>query len=309
LDGISFLEYAKKLSPQSEVISGAFAHGTSLIFGSHTGGSYHWDSETQSYQQTLDTRNPNKFLVEKSDFDSFFDHFSVAPELRTQPFHQLAAELLFVWNAANILENSKNTQHYLSFHFDAIDQILRHFGANSNEIISAIKLVDQVLYSIVSRTQSSYEILYLPSVVNAHTQSIISLLTREFDFSSQEVKYLPHLYVNGLDEKYRICNRLRELIQTNSTLVFCMYSDHDNNVARKRGIAEVDSEYDGVTDPPTPINKTNGYFEPVINFHLYFWFYLFLVIVMGCGIWILCSIESDKALIATSNYVSKAPRK
>jgi len=307
----NFLEFASQIHENSIFISGGFSKAVSQLLKTKRDGSFYWSNVDKSFVQSQDAVKPlsKDFFVGQEVVSNFFNHFQVNSELKTKAFDQFIAELSFVWNAAKVLKQQSTSEpQFLSFHFDSFNSIATQFGLKSIEFEQVINLADEVLSSFLSQTDYSFELLYLPSVT-AHRdiQSILFLLQREFDFSNEELKNYPHLYLPNADahEKSRICKRLRSYIQTPSTLVFCMFNERqvsDLSQSRiKRGIVEMDENSDVVT------NST--YFEPVIYFHLFFWFFLFLIFGGVYAVYLLCSIETDKGVIATSSYVSKVPRK
>ena len=48
-----------------------------------------------------------------------------------------------------------------------------------------------------------------------------------------------------------------------------------------------------------------SFFEPVQALHLYVWFFIFLIVVLGYAVSLLVSIEVDQGTVATSAYVQK----
>jgi len=104
--------------------------------------------------------------------------------------------------------------------------------------------------------------------------------------------------MNG-PEKMRICKRIRELIQSPVTKVYCMFTEEDS-LSRKRY-----EEESFLTETNYTVQT---FFEPVQAFHLYFWFFLFLVLVLLGAIYMLVGIEVDQSIESTSSYVQKNPR-
>jgi len=305
----SFLEVASLIHPNSLVISASYFHDSSLIFKTSRDGSYYWDNVNQGFKQSSDhIESISELCVGKIQFSEFFEQFSVPESFKKSwSTNILIAELLFVSNAAHYLKKqTTKSPNFLNFHFHSINLVGTEFGTRSSEFQSAITLIDTVLHHILSDNSYQYQLLFLPSLHNEETEGQIDLLGRSFP--QLNLKHYPQIFLDRIrsgEEKRKICQRIRELIQSPTTSVHCMFTQAEVNSRREKRTTE-SLNYFANDDN----NITVGvFFAPVQAFHLYFWFFLFLVGVTIYSIYMLLGIEVDQSLSATSAYVQKNPRK
>jgi len=179
--------------------------------------------------------------------------------------------------------------------------IVSEFGINSMEFVTSIKLLDEVLNDIIPiNNDYSYQLLLLPPLKNEETIIQSALISRFFPQLS--LKNYPHIYLDNVygEEKSQVCNRIRELVQSPTTSVFCMFSASEVTSRFKRSIDEF---------TPMQNDTIQDFFQPVFSLHLYLWFFLFLTGAMIYSVYLLVGIESDQGINATSSYVQKTIRK
>jgi len=212
-------------------------------------------------------------------------------------------ELLFVYTAAKKLHTDGAHPSFLNFHFHAFDLIVNEYGANSEEMRGAIEFVDEVLAAIIALNKHySYELLFLPSLQPPAVKAQVDLIGR--NFPALNLKTWPQIRLDKVrtaDEKARICARVRELIQGPATKVYCLFSQEEAQQTRAKR-----SESSFASSNTTTLAE---FFGPVEAFHLYVWFFLFLVVVLGYSIYMLVGIEVDQGISSTSAYVQKDSRR
>lgn len=283
--------------PNAHVISGSYSHESALHLSSKKDGAYYWDNVKHSFKQATEVSGIPSVLIGDIQVSAFVKAFN-AQSLFTKEswsLSMLRSELAFVWHAAAYLKDLDGTQ-FLNFHFQSIDMVRQEFGIASKEVEEAVSVMDSVLATIISG-KVSYEMLYLPSLNNEESKSQVSLLSGVFP--GLNLKTFPQIYLDSASEngeKSRMCNRIRELLQSSTTKVFCMFTQSEANSRLKR------SEDANLA---TSDYTVTSFFEPVQAFHLYFWFFLFLIVVLGYSVYLLVGIEVDQGTVATSAYVQK----
>jgi len=282
-------------------------------------GSYYWDNIAHAFKQAVDeeeeqSQSNNVLLVEKKDFSSFLSRFGAQDVKESWSTDMLTAELYFVWNAANRLrtEYVNNNPHFLNFHFQSISSIASEFGPQSNEFKKAVKLVDDVLFSILNDNYYSYELLFLPSIHHEETKQQLKILADYYP--ELNVKNYPQLYLDqkNIDggKKSKICDGLRTLIQNPTNLVFCLFSYSEARARGKRDFAQDTKAPTGAPTTLYPANvTTEEFFSPVVTLHLFLWIFIFLFLFIVYTVYLLVGIEVDAGLSTTSSYVQKNNRK
>jgi len=275
-------------------------------------GAFYWDNVNHAFKQSSDDINEtnisNEVLVEKKDFSNFLESFSAQDLKQSWSTDILTAELFFIWNAARYLKKdslSSAFPNFLNFHFQSISLIESEFGFDSEEFNTAVILLDRVLDNILNDNFYSYELLFLPAIHHEETKKQLSLIGKLFpnlNLKNYPQIFLDHRTNDNGNQKSKICNKLREVLQGSSTLVFCLFSQSEASSHQKR-------DYFENTDTPTPEITPQQFFGPVEALHMYLWIFLFLIVVLLYTVYMLVGIEVDAGLSATSSYVQKNPRK
>jgi len=302
---VNLFDVASLVYPHAQIISGSYFHDLSHLFETKKNGAYYWDNVKHSFKQVSDeVEGASELLVGQKDMHAFLKRFNRENFDGTSwPRQILIAELLFVYSAAQKLSKEPAHPHFLNFHFHAFDLIATEYGEDSAEMRDAVLFVDEVLTAVMAKSADfSYALLFLPSLHQPGSKAQIDLVARHFP--ALNLKSWPQIRLGDRmsgNEKARTCTRIRQLIQTAKTKVYCLFSQEESrHVHHKRSEASLGTS-----------NTTSlaAFFGPVEAFHLYVWFFLFLVVVLAYSVYMLVGIEVDQGISSTSAYVQKDSRR
>jgi len=208
----------------------------------------------------------------------------------------LLNEVSFVLNAAQVLANSKYQTYILSFQFSAPQLILAKYGVDSPVFQKAMQLIDSTI-KIATKSQPSFQILYLPALTNARVEDIKNTVFPIVAKYLADPIYFPQIELDqdGKNVKTELCQRIRNTLGAHfreETNVFCALDARDQ---MKRAI---------FAPPPPGGNATN---EDVYLFHSFFWIFLFVIAAALWAFYMIAFIEPDTGLQQDSAYVKKTP--
>eukprot|EP01125_Pyxidicula_operculata_P021170 TRINITY_DN8056_c0_g1_i1.p1 TRINITY_DN8056_c0_g1~~TRINITY_DN8056_c0_g1_i1.p1 ORF type:complete len:496 (+),score=134.70 TRINITY_DN8056_c0_g1_i1:81-1568(+) len=218
----------------------------------------------------------------------------------TEEDAQLFAELLFVFNFANVVSEKKESPDFFSFHFTSLKSIISKYGDESSEYKVAVALVDAVIDYVVKtlNKQTSYEhtIFYFPvSSEQLNIQNDIEEVASEYvDAVEDETqlstvhKYYPFIYVSDSKNFKEACDAIKAVVRTPLPKVVCKEQQVEKRSLKRslQGVQETTTDTD----------------NDVKLFHVSAWTAVALILILITALAFLFSIEiGEDTFYKTSN--------